>query len=149
MQHHAQALGVVDGRKAWHGVVRLFVLLGLLPVLFLGSSPSAQALLHCRVTQVVHTSCCCPSGDMPSAPAMSPSCCCDRVQIDATVPAGSLQSEAHHALANLGPVARLGLSFGAYALSATPRPDPKGRLTEQTRARAGPSLIVLHRRFLI
>lgn len=149
MQHYAQSHGATYGRAAWRATWRLLVLLGLLPALFLGSSSGTEALFRCRATQLVETSCCCPNSDILGTAEISPSCCCERVQLDSALPTGALHGDGHPVAEGFGPVVRRATARELFAVAEAPPQDPRGLALERGRARAGPSLVILHRRFLI
>lgn len=127
--------------------VRALALLLLFPALVLGGRVSAEALFRCEITQTVHASCCCPAGAGTRGPALSRACCCERVEADVSLPAGSLHMDGHFAPAEH--VAAVVLAMGFWLPWVVSSQEPPAWTPERTQARAGPSLVVLHRRFLI
>lgn len=134
-------------RAVW--AVRALMALLLLPTLLSCGTTSAQALLRCEVTQQVHATCCCPASPVSPVTSISRSCCCTRVEVDQALPSGSVRAATEAAPPLLAVLLPGWRGFGALptlellpdAVSAQQAPTPP------THAR--PSLIVLHRRFLI
>jgi hypothetical protein len=121
----------------------------LLPTLLFGGVNGVRALFLCEMTQSVHATCCCPAAAELPHDAVTRSCCCERVELESSVPRGSLHQDAQvtphaQALASVSTV-----WFGAPPSLAPKRYLPPTWLRGSMRARAGPSLVVLHQRFLI
>jgi hypothetical protein len=121
----------------------------LLPTLLFGGLAGARSLFLCEVTESVYATCCCPAARELPHDAVTRSCCCDRVEVHSSVPSGALHQDGQppqhaQALASVGAV-----WFGAPPSLAHQRYLPPTWIRSSTRARAGPSLVVLHRRFLI
>lgn len=140
------------GVKApWRAVRALQVVLTLLllPVLLSGGTTSAQALLRCEATRTVHASCCCPAEGAPSVASITPAPCCTLVQVDSTLPSGSL-----HAPSEVAPPVLAAHQPAWRGFAPLLEPTKPVHVSPQLRplpprTRSGPSLIVLHRRFVI
>lgn len=134
---------------SWLRVVGLV----LVPALLAAGMPAQSfALFRCQLTGAVLGSCCC-AGDEAShddAPVSSyaPDDCCDVERVDASLPAGVVSTgELAHA------------DFVMLRLEAPAAAPPRAlsvasersasRAREPQRSRAGPSLIIAHRRLLI
>jgi len=141
----ARARGAL--RAVW--AVRALMALLLLPTLLSGGAARAQAMLRCEVTQQVHATCCCPATPVAPVASISRSCCCTRVAVDQALPSGSVRAATEAApplLAALLPGWRGFGSLPALELlpdAVSPQQAPPPPIPSR------PSLIVLHRRFLI
>ncbi|MDB4986583.1 MAG: hypothetical protein JWN04_1761 [Myxococcaceae bacterium] len=146
LHQSAQAGATAALRVSW--VVRVLVALLLLPAIVSGGSASARALLRCEVTQQMHASCCCPTSQLSPAASISRSCC-TRVEVDQELPSGSVRNVSEVVpplLAALLPVWR---GFGSLPPLELAPDAPSSQQAPPPPTHEGPSLIVLHRRFLI
>jgi hypothetical protein len=125
----------------------LFVVL-IVPTLLLGGSARAQALFKCEYTKVVYTACCCPS-TQETGPALDRACCCEHIEAQGALPLGSVRGDATPAPVYLAPVRISGLHLEPAPPLHRRDPPPMASKPLPVLARAGPSLIVMHRRFLI
>jgi hypothetical protein len=130
-------------------VVRWFVAALLLPTLFFGNVAGASALLRCKVTQSVHATCCCPVTPELSHDSVTRSCCCERVEVETSLPSGNLGGDAQVAAYGPAVLAVSKLVFGTPPSLAAAAYAPPTWVRKTIRARAGPSLVILHSRFLI
>jgi hypothetical protein len=146
---------------SWHGreklsliVVQMFArralfLLLFVPLLLAGRGP-ASTLYACAAMGSVQAACCCPELAAESGPAqLARSCCCERVTLASVLPSASLRAEWPAPIATelvrwFAPdkIEHARLSGHVAAASGVAR----ARTVE---SRAGPSVVILHRRLLI
>lgn len=126
----------------------LFVLL-FVSLLLAGRGP-ASALYACAAMGSVRAECCCPDLAAESGAAeLSRSCCCERVPLASTLPNASLRAEWPAPVSSvlvrwLPPDAPQQAYLVGHVAAATG--IARMRTVE---SRAGPSVVILHRRLLI
>lgn len=120
-------------------------------LLVLATEAHSFALFRCEFTGVARTACCCCPGteEAEDNATISRACCCSVEQVDASMPTGTQgpQSPTQH-------VAAPALWMPELRLPAVhvlpPQPPPSAGMRRYAeRTRAGPSLIIVHRRLLI
>jgi hypothetical protein len=127
---------------------RRALLVLFVPLLLAGSGP-AGALYACAAMGTVQAVCCCPElAGEPGPPRLSRACCCERITMAGALPGASLPSEWSAPLAVtlwrwLEPQK---LSRPAQLAHAVATQAARIRTAQP---RAGPSVVILHRRLLI
>ena len=130
-------------------VLRSLAALVVLTVV-LGAAPGAGALVRCVGSQRVHAGSCCPERAVPAPVSISRTCC-------ARIMTPALVGAAVRADAQPAPVVRALTVCAvdpfapptAFARAAETVRAPRAAFATSVEARAGPSLVVLHQRFLI
>ncbi|HKO93681.1 MAG TPA: hypothetical protein VJU61_21155 [Polyangiaceae bacterium] len=120
-------------------------------LLVLATEAHSFALFRCKFTGLARTACCCPgSEEVEDSATISRACCCSVEQVDASMPAGAQgpQSPAQHVVA--APALWLPeLRLPTVRMLSLQPPPSAGMRRYAERTRAGPSLIIVHRRLLI
>ena len=131
-------------------LLRQALALLVLPVLLSGAVGGASSVLFtCKYTKVASTACCCHTRGSESAAAeLSRGSCCDITTVETALPVASVNAQL--SLVGLSPFV-----WVQQAPAATPQPElythraTLPALLRNEQPRAGPSLVILHRRFLI
>jgi hypothetical protein len=135
-----------DRARVWRAsaCVRLIVALLALPMVL--SAATAAALFRCNMVAGVHAGCCCPMTETESDDTLERASCCERIQSGAALP----PALTHDAKEVIAPPALIVVQWVVRAPRepAIRRHAPSWE-RPAVRARAGPSLVVLHQRFLI
>jgi hypothetical protein len=157
----ARRSGGVLTVTSWHGreklsriLVQMFARRALfvflfVPLLLAGRGP-ASTLYACAAMGSVQAECCCPELAAESGPAqLARSCCCERVTLASVLPSASLRAEWPAPVA-----AELVRWLAPDKLEHARLPVQVAGGTGMARARtvesrAGPSVVILHRRLLI
>lgn len=134
--------------RAWRAstCLRLLVVLLVLPIVL--SAATAAALFRCNMMAGLHAGCCCPASEGEPADSVERASCCERIQSgDALPPALAAGELPLHVT-----------SPATFVVALAPVRPPRapshlrnapGWERPAMRARAGPTLFVLHQRFLI
>ncbi len=121
-------------------------------LLSIGGAPARSlALFRCVYTDVALTSCCCRGHESAGEAAeLARGSCCEAEPVDASLPAGSPGPERVAASIEAPPLSALS---ALSALLPAPRiayaPPALRPLRHAVQTRAGPSLIIVHRRLLL
>jgi hypothetical protein len=128
--------------------------LALFMLTLLSAAQPAQsfALFRCVYTGTALGTCCCPGADSvheDPASTLSKASCCSVEHIASSLPAGAIES--HKLAPALAPHVRLlpALYPASEAFAQTRAPIAMKRLRSADPPRAGPPLIIAHRRLLI
>jgi len=127
-------------------VLAVLVVLGVV----LGATPGASALFRCTGSQRVHAGSCCPERAAPAPVSISRTCCA-RLATPA-LPSGAVRVDAPLAPVERGLTVCAVVSFAppaAVARAVATMRAPRAVFATSIEARAGPSRVVLHQRFLI
>jgi hypothetical protein len=150
----ALAVTIRQGREKLAIVVQTFArralfVLVFVPLLLAGRGP-ASTLYACAAMGSVQAECCCPDFAAESGPAqLSRSCCCERVTLASVLPSASLRAEWPAPVVSVL-VRWLEPAAPRRARLVGPVPLASGVARARTvESRAGPSVVILHRRLLI
>ena len=120
----------------------------LVPALLVAGDARASSTLRCEFSGMALAACCCPEAraDADGTPVLARACCCAFEHADIDLPVGAPLALESWVPSTLAPVPRLSVPRASSAIATRARPRQR-RL--EAYARAGPSLVIVHRRLLL
>lgn len=133
-------------------VVRVVIALAAFTAFLTGPGARAQTLFRCAYTDVVMTSCCCPSTEQPadSHPVLSRACCCTIESVSSSLSVGvSVPKAPCEAAQTVAAMVAIPYEQGPGISALAPRTPNLPALRYRESSRTGPPLVIVHRRLLI
>jgi hypothetical protein len=143
-----RALALSRARAFWRAAARALAF-ALALLVSIGAPVRSFALFRCAYTGQARTVCCCPAHEQMEGATLSQSCCCSVEQVDASLPAGTIAHDKLASFASAPPALPPAPPLSLRALRVADAPPALRPLRHALETRAGPPLIIMHRRLLL